>query len=151
MASRNDRKLKNLLVTPRFQLKLSLYYILSGLVIISAMVGLIYQRLMTVQAIMNDAIQMDFGMIRRVNEIMFEIVQISLGGFVAFIIFSFIFAVIISHRIAGPVVAIKAFIGELKKGNYDYARRLRPHDELRDVMDALHELAPILKEKTGNI
>ena len=81
---------------------------------------------------------------------MFEIVQISLGGFAAFVIFSFVFALVISHRIAGPVVAIKAFIDELKKGNYDYPRRLRPRDELVDVMDALHELAPILKEKTGN-
>ena len=148
--SKNDRKLKNLLIAPRFQLKLSLYYICSGLVIIAAMMGLIYQRLLIVQDIMNDASEMEFSMIARMNEIMFEIVQISLGGFAAFVIFSFVFALVISHRIAGPVVAIKAFIDELKKGNYDYPRRLRPRDELVDVMDALHELAPILKEKTGN-
>lgn len=148
--SRNDRKLKNLLIAPRFQFKLSLYYIFSGLVIITVMIGLIYQRLLVVQNIMNDVTQMGVSMIGQVNEIMFEIVQISLGGFSAFIIFSFVFALVISHRIAGPVVAIKAFIDELKKGNYDYSRRLRPRDELGDVMDALHELAPILKEKTGN-
>ncbi len=39
--SRKRRKLRNLLVTPRFQLKLSVYYIASGLIIIGIMVGLI--------------------------------------------------------------------------------------------------------------
>jgi signal transduction histidine kinase len=53
----------------------------------------------------------------------------------------------VSHRIAGPVVAITAFIEELKKGNYDYGRNLRPNDELTLIMDALHDLAPTLKEK----
>jgi len=147
--SRKNRKLKNLLITPRFQLKLSLYYIASGLVIIGAMFVLIYERLMTVRSMMNSGDVMDFEAQMEVNEIMFQIVEISLLGFVGFIISSFIFAVIISHRIAGPVVAICKFIEELKKGNYDYPRNLRPHDELVPIMDELHQLAPILKKKMG--
>jgi signal transduction histidine kinase len=78
---------------------------------------------------------------------MFHIAQISMVGFVAFAIASFIFALMVSHRIAGPVVAISAFIEELKKGNYDYGRNLQPEDELTLIMDPLHELRAVLKGK----
>tara|TARA_B100002003_G_scaffold251351_1_gene294433 strand:- start:1058 stop:1231 length:174 start_codon:yes stop_codon:yes gene_type:complete len=47
MNSKN-RKLRNLVVNPYFQLKLSLYYVASGLLIIGAMIILIYERLMEV-------------------------------------------------------------------------------------------------------
>jgi len=68
-------------------------------------------------------------------------------GFVAFAISSFIFALLVSHRIAGPILAITAYIEELKKGNYSYGRNLRPNDELIQIMDGLHELNAILKDK----
>lgn len=148
--SRKQRKLRNFLVTPKFQLKLSLYYIVSGLIIIGIVTALIYGKLMTVRDLMNSSPMMDFEVQNRVNELMLECVQISLLGFAAFILFSFLFALVISHRIAGPVVAIRAYIGQLKAGNYDYQRHLRPRDELMEIMDDLHELAPILKEKTNN-
>lgn len=148
--SRKQRKLRNLLVTPRFQLKLSFYYIACGLVIIGIMVGLIFNKLMTVRDLMNESPVMDFQIQTRVNELMFDTVQISLLGFLAFIIFSFVFALVVSHRIAGPVIAIRAYIAQLKAGNYEYQRNLRPHDELKEIMDDLHDLAPVLKEKTGD-
>jgi len=119
-------------------------------VIIGIMVALIYEKLMTVRHLMNNSPMMDFEVQDRVNELMFESVQISFAGFSAFIIFSFIFALVVSHRIAGPVVAIRAYIAELKAGNYDYQRHLRPRDELKEIMEDLHELAPILRDKTGN-
>ncbi len=99
---------------------------------------------------MNDSPMMSFQVQTQVNELMFEVMEISLVGFVAFVIFSFIFAIVISHRIAGPAVAIKAYIEELKAGNYDCQRHLRPHDELKEIMDGLHELSAVLKQKTGD-
>ena len=146
--SGNDRKLKNLIVNPRFQLKLSLYFIACGLIIIGTMIALIYERLVTVHSLIRSGELMDFETQTEINEIMFQINEISLIGFALFIIISFAFALIVSHRIAGPVVAICEFIEELKQGNYDYSRKLRSRDELGSIMVALHELAPILKEKT---
>jgi signal transduction histidine kinase len=148
--SKSNRKLRNLVVNPYFQLKLSLYYIASGLVIIGTMTVLIYGRLMQVRDMMNAGELMDFDTQAEINLITFQILEISLLGFLAFIIFSFIFALIISHRVAGPVVAICAFIDALKEGDYDHPRKLRPSDELVPIMDKLHELAPILKEKTAD-
>lgn len=145
--TRNIRKLRNLFVNPHFQLKLSLYYLASGLIIIGAMITLIYQRLADVRALLKSGEIMDFETLTEINEIMFQIGGISLLGFATFIIFSFTFALIVSHRLAGPAVAICTFIEELKNGNYDYLRKLRSHDELGSIMAKLQELAPILKEK----
>jgi signal transduction histidine kinase len=143
----NKRQLKNLIISPRFQFKLCLYYFVSGLIFLSAIVMIAYQKMLNVQTLMKEKPVMDFQIQSQVNDLMFEIVQFTLIGFVAYIAFTSVFAIIISHRIAGPVVAITAFIEELKRGNYDYKRNLRPNDELKEIMDGLKELAPILKER----
>jgi len=57
------------------------------------------------------------------------------------------FAIVISHRIAGPMHAIVLYINELRRGNYDSKRGLRPFDELRPIMDELNGLAEDLKNK----
>ncbi|MBT4161104.1 MAG: hypothetical protein HOE54_07330, partial [Gammaproteobacteria bacterium] len=94
-----------------------------------------------------NSIPTDFTAQSRITEFTFHIAQISMVGFVAFAVASFVFALMVSHRIAGPIVAITAYIEELKKGNYDYGRKLRPNDELTLIMDGLHELKAKLKEK----
>ena len=52
-----------------------------------------------------------------------------------------------SHRVAGPQVAIMDYIEALKVGNYDYNRDLRSKDELAQIMEALKELGPVLKDR----
>ena len=147
--SRNNRKLSNFLLTPKFQLKLTLYFVVAGVGIIAATITAVYLKIMQVRALMNTALLTDFTTQSQINSLMFEVAGITLVGFVLFAIASFIFALMVSHRIAGPMVAILAFINELKIGNYDYRRSLRPYDELTAIMDALHDLAPVLREKTA--
>lgn len=144
--SEQKRQLKNILVN-RFQLRLCMYFLVSGLVFFGAIVVVAYQKLMSVRALMNQNPTMDFQVQTQVNDLMFETVQFTLAGFVAYIVFTSVFALIMSHRIAGPVIAITAFIEQLRDGNYDYKRNLRPRDELTEIMDALKELAPALKER----
>ncbi len=143
--SMNNRKLSNFMLTPRFQLKLTYYYLGIGLVIIASTVATVFIKMRTVRDVMNNSVATDFSVQSRISDHMFEIAQISMLGFAAFAIASLIFALMVSHRIAGPIVAITTFIGELKKGNYDYPRSLRPGDELTLIMDALHELRDSLK------
>jgi hypothetical protein len=45
------------------------------------------------------------------------------------------------------MLAIRAFIKNMKDGRYDEKRSLRPYDELSPIMDDLHELADALKAK----
>jgi signal transduction histidine kinase len=146
--SKPKRKLSNFLLTPKFQMKLTYYYISVGLSVIFATVSAVFFKMMQIDDVMNNSLPTDFTSQSQITEITFQIAQISMVGFVAFAIASFVFALMVSHRIAGPIVAISATIDELKKGNYDYGRNLRPNDELTLIMDGLHELRAVLKEKT---
>lgn len=121
-----------------------------GGAIIIATGATIFYKMTVIRDIMNTSIVTDFGAQSKISEQMFFIAQISLVGFVAFAIASFIFALLVSHRIAGPVVAITAVIDELKKGNYNYGRKLRPNDELTLIMDNLHELKAVLAGQPVN-
>ncbi len=147
--SKNDRKVRNILLTPKFQLKLTYYYIGTGILIILATGAGVFYKMMVVRDIMNNAISTEFSSQSLVSEQIFQIAQISLLGFVAFAGLSFVFALLVSHRVAGPIVAITAYIRELRKGNYEYDRKLRPNDELTLIMDELHELNEVLKSRAG--
>ncbi len=140
----HDRKISNFLLTPRFQLKLTYYYIGVGVAIIVATGATVFYEMTVIRDIMNNSVVTDFGAQSKISEQMFIIAQTSLVGFVAFAMASFIFALMISHRIAGPIIAITDVIDELKKGNYSYGRKLRPYDELTLIMDNLHELKTVL-------
>ena len=142
--SRSNRKISNFLLTPRFQLKLTYYYIGVGVAIIVATGATVFYKMTVIRDIMNNSVVTDFGAQSKISEQMFFVAQTSLVGFVAFAMASLIFALMVSHRIGGPVVAITAFIDELIKGNYSYGRRLRPYDELTPIMDNLHELKTVL-------
>jgi len=148
IVSINQRKLSNFLLTPKFQLKLTYYYIAFGITVIVATGSAIFYKMMAVRNIMNNGVATDFSSQSQISDLTFQMAQISLLGFVIFAMASFIFALMVSHRIAGPMLAITAYINEIKKGNFDYGRRLRPNDELTLIMDSLHELNDALKEQT---
>lgn len=148
--AQHQRKLSNMFVQPKFQLKLSLIYMFVGGLILCAVSLVVLQVTSGVEDLMNNNPIMDFRVQSQINDLMLQCVQVSLLGFVSFILFSFVFALVVSHRIAGPQVAIGAYIEALKEGNYDYERNLRPRDELNDVMDALKVLAPVLKARDKN-
>ncbi|MCB1692929.1 MAG: hypothetical protein KDI19_09195 [Pseudomonadales bacterium] len=149
--AKSNRKIKNLLVMPRLQFRLFGYYVVTGLLFFGAVVVFAYQKLLRVQELMNASPEMNFDVQIQVNQLMYEVVQVTLFGFVVYIVLTSVIALIVSHRIAGPIVAITAFIDQLRQGNYDYKRSLRPHDELTDVMDALNDLAPVLKERDKSL
>ncbi len=148
--AQGKRKASNILLTPKFQLKLTYYYIGVGMAIIVATVSGVFFKMMQIRDVMNNSLPTDFSSQTQITDLTFQIAQISMLGFVAFAMASFVFALLVSHRIAGPILAITAYIGEMKKGNYDYGRKLRPNDELSLIMDELHSLNATLKEKQGS-
>jgi signal transduction histidine kinase len=149
--AQHQRKLSNMFVQPKFQLKLSLIYMFVGGLILCAVGLVVLQITSGVEDLMNNNPIVDFRVQGQINDLMLQCVQASLLGFGIFILFSFVFALVVSHRIAGPQVAISAYIEALKQGDYDYQRNLRPRDELADIMDGLKALAPILKERDKNL
>lgn len=143
----NKRSLRNLFVQPGFQLKLSLFYFLVGGLILGGVGMSIRLKLAKVQALMNSSTELNLLVQNQVNELMLECIQYSLVGFGAFVLLSFVYSLMVSHRIAGPQVAILAYIAALKNRDYGFERDLRSHDELTGIMAALKDLKRSLVER----
>src|SRR5690606_16366375 len=84
------------------------------------------------------------------NDVIMKVIQISLGFLVIMVIAVLGYAVVVSHRIAGPMFAILAFIEQMKRGDYKIHRQLRPYDELAPIMESLHDLANKLGGSKAN-
>ncbi|MFT4796877.1 MAG: signal transduction histidine kinase [Sulfitobacter sp.] len=111
------------------------------------MAVLVLNQLDAVNRIMNSGDSLTFQSQTLVNELMMDSLQYMFIGFVLFVLFSFGFALFISHRISGPQVAINAVFDDIKGGNYEPKRQLRPGDELQEVMRAVKDLAVVPKAR----
>lgn len=148
---KNRRRLKNFMVQPKFQLKFSSHFILSGLVFVGIVVLFIFNKLKGLQETIGTAEVITIETQSHINRVFVELMTTSLVAFAVFSLVSFVYALVISHRIAGPQVAIIRFIEQMKNGNYDKSSfKLRKHDELKLIMDQLHELADTLQGQTNS-
>lgn len=57
------------------------------------------------------------------------------------------FAMIVSHRIYGPLVPISKFLQEIKSGNYSARVAVRKEDQLQDLVTQLNEVAEALEAR----
>lgn len=143
----HQRSVKNFLLNPRMQLRISLYFVVFGFAIMGAMTFLFYNQIQRVDDIVSSISGMPIEQQIELGQILSNLVKISLIFYLIFLLSAGLYGLIISHRIAGPMYAILAYIEELKKGNYDSKRNLRDYDELKPVMDSLKELAEGLKRR----
>ncbi len=68
-------------------------------------------------------------------------------GFLLAIPFIFISSVIVSHRIAGPLVRIERSLNEIGDGNLALIVKLRQSDELQDLAKTINDMVLSIKEK----
>jgi HAMP domain-containing protein len=74
-----------------------------------------------------------------------EITKVSLAGFSAYLVFSFVVAFVLSHRVSGPIVAIVDVIAQFQQGNFGYRRPIRRYDELKEIHGELIALGEALE------
>lgn len=149
MIMKRPRKLRNYLLKPGYQLKFSLYFIVSGMALLGVMIAVVFSKLRTLSETISRSGALDIKSQSLLNDLIFDVTWISLSSFAAFALIVLVYSIVISHRIVGPTVAICAYIEELKKGNLDAKRTLRKYDELHPIMDSLQDLALKMKSKSG--
>ncbi len=132
---------------PGFQLRLSIWYMVVGGLLLGIVGLFVSQKIGSVQGLMNSDSNLNLQIQGQVNQLMLECIQMAILGFGVFVIFSFVFALVVSHRIAGPQMVIQQSIEALIEGNYDHERELRPADELDGILQALKLLKAVLKER----
>lgn len=147
---RNKRKLKNFFVKPKFQLKYTYYQVAAGFAFFGTTVFLINQKLIEIDVVLQNNVVIDALIQQQLHNIYTDVTKITLIGFASYVAFTFVYAMLLTHRVSGPMISIVAFIDELKKGNYGFKRELRRGDELVPISTSLHELAELLLRKSTN-
>lgn len=142
--SRNQRKIKNFLIRPKFQMRVTTYFIVCILAIFGGLLAVVQKHLNDVKTILMNS-NVDFATNSQINATLGDLSQFTWIIFFISAVFAVLFSIIVSHRIAGPMTAICRFIDEMIEGNYDYNRVLRPYDELLPIMDRLQKLAGKLR------
>lgn len=146
-SAKNRRQLKNFFQKPKFHLKFVNLFVLGGFTAMVGAVVLIQLRLLEIDSLLNSSTAMGVGGHLPVYDAFTDVATIALLALAGFVVYACVLALIISHRVAGPTIAIMACIDEIKKGNYDYKRQLRKGDELQPIIDGLHDLSRALKEQ----
>ncbi len=118
-----------------------------GIAVLAIVAFLIFDRLAQIQVLMNDNPRIDYLVQSQINDLMMSCLQYSLFGFMLNIVMVFVFLLVISHRVAGPQVAIVSALEALKNRNYSALRPLRPADELQEIMTGIRELADHLEKE----
>lgn len=117
------------------------------LAMVGSMVAITLYKLNELRLLIESEATITINVIQKVNEMVLDTTQLTLIVFGLFVFLSFVYGIIISHRIAGPMIAILYQIREMKSGNYEAGRHLRKYDELQPIMEELHGLAGELKSK----
>lgn len=145
--SENRRKLKNIVVDPKLQFKYMLYFVAFVLICVGAMIN--FALLFLYQLIASEEVFSRFPVEVQnlITESFWNLEVIVLATFLLFAFLSAVLAIVLSHRLAGAIVAVCAQIDLMMKGDYSTRRYLRKNDVLWPVMDKIHELADRLKKK----
>lgn len=143
----NRRQLKHFFLKPKYQLKYVNWFMSGAFVLLVSTVGFIHFKLGQIDHILNASADAPITNQIPVYHAFSDITMIALGGFVAFVLFTCALALLINHRVAGPMIAIVDHLEALRQGNYDYTRELRHRDELQPIHDAVKDLARTLQDR----
>lgn len=62
-------------------------------------------------------------------------------------VFMFFMGIVITHKIAGPMLVIKRKMRDIASGDFSTRVRLRRNDEFKDMQDSFNEMAEALETK----
>lgn len=144
---KNSRKLANLLIAPNRQLRLTLTAILVGLLFFFAIFGAQFWMSSALIESLSAFLPPDSGL----NQTVATSVRWTwIVFFVASICFTTAITaitVVFSHRVYGPVYAIRKHLAALARGEYEYRTHLRKHDEFKDLAQDLNTLSELLQAR----
>ncbi|RME14587.1 MAG: hypothetical protein D6797_08440 [Bdellovibrio sp.] len=146
---KQKRKLRNFLLIPEFQLKYALYFILFSFFSASVFYFTFYiWSLHFVETILktevaspeiSHVIDLFLKRLTEVNWLFIAYVLLS-------IIFSSITAIVVTHRVAGPMIAIKRVVAEFKNGNVNVRFSFRQRGDLKNIEDDLNDLLDLARK-----
>ena len=134
---------RQLVVNRRFQYQfIAIMLMVLLLLTAAALAGVYYALQMTLQIfeLLNDPVTVSlFTMVG----LCVAMELLIIAPFVAWI------GVLLTHRVAGPMVRIQAALNRMAEGHHDIHLTLRKGDALRELADAVNRLAASLRERAS--
>ena len=144
--SRGARRLKNFLIDPHYQLKYILYFTSLAVAIWGGAFAWLVFNVDSFFTWLTKSESANPDLLLQIHQLSDSIIWISLGTLFLFLILSSLLAILVTHRVAGPMVAINKVIEDMTDGNYNSTRPLRKYDELESIAENLKALQDKLKK-----
>jgi HAMP domain-containing protein len=87
--------------------------------------------------------------LEQIRDTVLGVLGVGLVFVTASAVISLLFGLMVSHRFYGPIVPLSRHLRELREGKLSARVKLRPGDELVELMDAQNALAESLERKFG--
>ena len=144
---KKNRKIKNILINPRYQLKYVFWLNVNALGLIFIYARIVYEYIQENYLILVDlapiTAEARLQLYSELNEIIIKLGIISL----LFLVVVTLFGLLFSHRTAGPLFHFEKVFKEVKGGNTACRIKLRPKDEFRSAAIEFNEMMDKLTEK----
>jgi methyl-accepting chemotaxis protein len=141
------RRIKNYLLSPELQMRYGLYFLLFGFISAFFLQWFVYDKVKSQLVAFYALPDSDKLILEWIDPSVVLVDSQAIIFFIAFPIVCFVFAIFITHRIVGPVVALKRQIEKLQQGKFSSRVKLRKNDELFELAEALNELTANLQQK----
>ncbi len=141
----DQRRLKNLLINPRYQLKYVFWTGFTGLTLVAVNGAIFYYYIRENYTILVELSPMtEESKAQLFNELNQIVVRLGCFSLLFIVIVSFL-GLVFSHKVAGPLYHFRRIFNEIKAGKPAARVNLRPTDEFQDVALAFNEMMDSLK------
>ncbi len=143
----NRRSVKNVLVSPKQQLRYSFVLVIGSCLTLALFVGVLIFQINQTISTLGIAYRLDPEVIEAIHKSLNSALVMAMILAALTIISSLALSIRLSHKIYGPVVSIKRYLQTLMSGDYKARLTLRQGDDLLDLRDALNQLAEALEKR----
>lgn len=144
------RKIRNFLLMPILQIKLSVYVIILSFILITLIAWIIYSKMGEVAGLIIQLTDVEEEIRTIISEYVIDMswwISISIIGYIFIIV---AMTIIYTHKLVGPTYAFKRHIRSLIEGNFNARTFLRKGDAFTEIADELNNLSDHLKNTLGN-
>lgn len=145
--SRNRRSVKNIIVSPKQQLRYSLVLVVGSCLTLALFVGVLIFQINQTITTLGLAYSLDAEVVEAIQKSLSSALWMAMILAALSILSSLALAIRLSHKIYGPMVAIKRYLDALMSGDYKARLNLRQGDDLLELRDALNQLAETLEKR----
>ena len=145
--SNNQRKLKNLLINPKFQLRYVVFTTMWGLILVLINAFIFYHFISENYEVFIELNDITDEAKKVLYQELYQIIYILISSSIIFLIIIGLFGIVLSHRIAGPMYKFRKTFKEIKEGNTNLRIHLRPNDSFKEVASEFNTMMDSLVKK----